>query len=83
MGLDAVVYKNKLHLPSDPEIQRVHIDPATGELLCSDDVAKKYPRDFFESNSKRLGNVTSISCLREEIELVAGTIPSLVQSHLW
>jgi hypothetical protein len=82
MGLDAVVYKSKAHLPSDPEIQDVQTDQATGELLCSDDVLKKYPENFFEANSKRLGNVTNIAALREEIELVAGTIPSFVGSRV-
>jgi hypothetical protein len=82
MGLDAVVYKNKAHLPPAPEIQDVQTDPATGELFCSDDVVKKYPQDFFEANSKRLGNVTNIAALRDEIELVAGTIPSLLRSRV-
>jgi hypothetical protein len=82
MGLDAVVYKNKMHLPSDPEIQGVRTDPVTGELFCSDDVVKKYPLDFFQAKSTRLGNVNNISALREEIELVAGTVPSILRSRI-
>ena len=82
MGLDAVVYKHKLHLPSDPEIQRVRTDPTTGELFCSDDMVEKYPLDFFQANSKRLGNVSDISALREEIELAAGTIPNFLRSYV-
>src|ERR1700730_10874101 len=82
MGLDAVVYKNKLHLPSDPEIQGVRANPATGELLCSEDMVKKYSLDFFQANSKRLGNVSNISALREEIEVAAGTIPNFLRSRV-
>ncbi len=59
MGLDAVVYKSKAHLPSDPGIQGVPADPGTGQLCCSDEVERRYPVGFFEANSKRLGNVAS------------------------
>jgi hypothetical protein len=82
MGLDAVVYKHKLHLPADPEIQGLRVDPDTGELSCSDDMMKEYPQDFFQAKSKRLGNVSNISTLREEIEVAAGTIPSLLRSRV-
>jgi hypothetical protein len=51
-------------------------------LLCSDDVERKYPLDFFEANSKRLGNVSNISALREELEIAAGAIPSFLRSRV-
>lgn len=33
MGLDAVVYQNKAHPPSDPEIQCHRTEPAAGEIM--------------------------------------------------
>src|SRR5579862_4592271 len=82
MGLDAKVYKNKAHLPSDPEIQGVQTDPITGELYISDETERKYPRDFFEATSKRLGNIANIYALREEIERLTGSIPNILNSRV-
>jgi len=82
MGLDAVVYKSKAHLPSDPRVQDAPADPDTGQLHCSDEVERMYPVGFFEANSKRLGNVANVSDLRDEIEHSAGTIPSVLASRV-
>ena len=82
MGLDATVYKNKTHLPSDPEIQDVQRDADTGELRYSDETERKYPQDFFKATSKRLGNIAEISALREEIELLSGAIPHILRSRV-
>ena len=82
MGLDATVYKNKTHLPSDPEIQGVQRDADTGELYYSDETERKYPQDFFKATSKRLGNTAEISALREEIELLLGAIPHTLRSRV-
>jgi hypothetical protein len=82
MGLDAVVYKSKAHLPSDPEIQDVQADPDTGQLYCSDEVERRYPRGIFKANGKRLGNSANISALRKEIELSTGAIPKILASRI-
>jgi hypothetical protein len=82
MGLDASVYKNKQHLPPDPEIQGVQRDALTGELYYTDETERKYSRDFFNATSKRLGNLTSIPRLREEIERFMGTIPTILRSRV-
>jgi|SRR5580700_6249338 hypothetical protein len=82
MGLDASVYKNKQHLPPDPDIQDVQRDALTGELYYSDETERKYSRDFFKATSKRLGNLASISALREEIERFMGTIPTILRSRV-
>jgi len=46
MGLDASVYKNKQHLPPDPEIQNVERDALTGELYYSDETGEKISSGF-------------------------------------
>jgi hypothetical protein len=82
MGLNASVYKNKSHLPADPEIQDVQRDAITGELYYSDETERKYPQDFFKATSKRLGNIAQISALREEIEQTSGAIPDFLGSRV-
>jgi hypothetical protein len=82
MGLDATVYKNKAHLPSDPEIQGAQIDPTTGELYYADELERKYPPDFFKATNKRLGNIANVYALREEIEHLTGTIPNILRSRV-
>jgi hypothetical protein len=82
MGLNASVYKNKSHLPADPEIQDVQRDAITGELYYSDQTERKYPQDFFKATSKRLGNIAQISALPEEIEQTSGAIPDFLGSRV-
>jgi hypothetical protein len=73
MGLDAVVYKNKIHLPFDVEALGAAFDPATGEYYFEDiALDRKYPRELFEAAAKRLGNMDAIARIREEVVGVFG-----------
>ena len=71
MGLDAVVYRSKEHLPFDADAEGVSREPTTGEYYCADPALepsfdRKYPIETRESISKRLGNISLIALLREE-----------------
>jgi hypothetical protein len=75
MGLDAVVYKSKQHLPFDVDAVGASREPTTGEYYCADLAAeqsfdRKYPSETRESISKRLGNISLIAFLREEAKLL-------------
>ncbi|HSY90057.1 MAG TPA: hypothetical protein VK812_01730 [Candidatus Binatus sp.] len=74
MGLDAVVYRNKQHLPFDADAAGAYREPTTGEYYCADlaveqSFDRKYPSETRASISKRLGNVSLIAFLREEAKL--------------
>jgi hypothetical protein len=75
MGLDAVVYRSKQHLPFDADAVGASREPTTGEYYCADlavelSFDRKHPSETRASISKRLGNISLIAFLREEAKLL-------------
>jgi len=68
MGLNAIVYRNLRSLRLECDRDRAYADPITGEVVFDDDnLAKKYSRNDFEAVAFRLGNISEIASLRDEI----------------
>jgi hypothetical protein len=68
MGLDALVYKNKKHLPFDAEALGAAYDADTGEYYFEDaELEQKYPPDLCVAIAKPLGNLHVIARLRDEL----------------
>ena len=72
MGLDAIVYRNAGHLQLGRDKEHAKFDSATGEVYFED---PKLDRKYFrkrEAVAHRLGNVTAISILRDEVARLLG-----------
>lgn len=83
MGLNAVVYKHRDHLPFDPERVGAKHDPRTGEYYFQDDArAKEFGEDAVVALEKRLGNMEAIESLSETIESALGRPDSLLQRRV-
>jgi hypothetical protein len=68
MGLDALVYKNKKHLPFDAEALGAAYDSETGEYYFEDaELEQKYPPELCIAIAKPLGNIHAIARLRDEL----------------
>jgi hypothetical protein len=70
MGLDAVVYRNRVNLPFDPDAVGAVLDKSTGEYYFSDlhlepAFERKFPRETRIATDKRIGNIDLVSWLRE------------------
>src|ERR1700730_11277776 len=72
MGLDAVVYRNRKHLRLGSDENAAHLISETGEVYFhNDEISRKY-RDQRRATERRLGNITEIAELRDEIaQLIA------------
>jgi len=71
MSLDAMVFKNRKHLPFDPDALGASFDSETGEYFFEDEeLEQKYPGDLTVAVAKPLGNITAVGHLREELEEV-------------
>ena len=67
MGLDAVVYGNRVHLRMGSDEELAQLLPETGEVYFqNDELSRKYGPQL-EAAAHRLGNVTEIAELREEV----------------
>jgi hypothetical protein len=68
MGLDAVVYKDRSKLPVDPEDAGLRLEESTGEWYCeTGNVPEPIRAAGVEAMHKRLGNVSLIAALGEEV----------------
>jgi hypothetical protein len=72
VGLDAVVYRNIKNFQLGPDEQHARALPKTGEVYFDDDrLERKYFRRR-DAVAYRLGNITAISILREEVSQLIG-----------
>lgn len=72
MGLDAIVYRKIGNLQLGRDKEHAKLDPATGEVYFED---PKLDRKYFnkrEAVAHRLGNVTAIGVLRDEVARLLG-----------
>ena len=68
MGLDAVVYKNLSRMDADVRRLGVLVDERTGEVYLEQPVeGQDLPLSAVTAVDRRLGNVESVSRLREEV----------------
>jgi hypothetical protein len=83
MGLDAVVYRNKTHLKLGPDEKVAQLVPQTGEVYFESDALSREYRHQLKAVANRLGNVTEISTLREEVARLIGPNAFIVQKILY
>ncbi len=72
MGLNAVVYRKREHLQLGPDEEHATLIPATSEVFFED---PKLDRKYLykrEAVAHRLGNVTAISILSDELAKLIG-----------
>ena len=72
MGLNAIVYRNIGRLQLGRDKEHAKLDPPTGEVYFED---PKLDKKYFlkrEAVAHRLGNVTAIAILREEVARLLG-----------
>jgi hypothetical protein len=81
MGLNAVVYRNREHLPFDPEKFGAAFDERTGEYYAQKSKAADFDEDTVVALSRRLGNVGTIDGLAEAVQRSLGP-NSLLQSKV-
>jgi hypothetical protein len=83
VGLDAVVYRNRKHLKLGPDEKAARLVPETGEVYFeSDEILRKY-RDERRAAEHRLGNITQIAELREQISRLLGPKSVILQRVLY
>ena len=70
MGLNAVVYTNKINLPHELQDSSFFTDDETGELYRSREDVTRYPAETFTAAHKRLGNATLIGGLANEVSTI-------------
>ena len=83
MGLNAVVYRKKEHLQLGPDEERATLIPATGEVYFED---PKLDRKYLykrEAVAHRLGNISAISILSDEIAKLIGSESFLERKVLY
>jgi hypothetical protein len=71
VGLDAVVYRNRQHLQLGHDAREAKTMQETGEVYFEDDEITRRYREQLKANKMRLGNVTEIAELRDEISRLA------------
>ncbi|MGH9816266.1 MAG: hypothetical protein ACRD5F_05435 [Candidatus Acidiferrales bacterium] len=83
MGLDAAVFGNIKHLDLGPDEKLAQVDPETGQVYFDEsELCKKYGREL-KSVEHRLGNISEIAELREEIiELIGETAQYIKRSFI-
>ena len=72
MGLDAYVYRNRTRLPFAPSTPGVSIDDRTGVIDFDDPELYRRFADHVVAVHHRLGNVTLVNELHEEVQRGAG-----------
>jgi hypothetical protein len=83
MGLDAVVYVNKLNLDIDQSSESFLLDEQTGEIYPSPGDGLIRPAQEFTAIHRRLGNATMIGALANEISRVVDPNSILLKSILY
>ena len=72
MGLNAVVYRKREHLQLGPDEEHATLVPETGEVYFEDPkLDRKYVHKR-EAVTHRLGNITAISILSDEVSQLIG-----------
>jgi hypothetical protein len=83
MGLDAVVYRNKKHLNLGPDEETARVIPDTGEVYFEKaELSKKYLTRHHAADH-RLGNVSEIAELRDEVTRLAAPESPLIKKVLY
>jgi hypothetical protein len=72
MGLDAVVYRKKEHLQLGPDEEHATLIPETGEVYFENPKLDKKYLHKREAVTHRLGNITAISTLSDELSKLIG-----------
>jgi hypothetical protein len=81
MGLNAVVYLSRLSLPRDVEALGAKKDSLTGEYYFEETAAAhQLPPRFSDAVHKRLGNISAIAELREDVREIFGTTATLLHT---
>ena len=83
MGLDAVVYRNKKHLQLGPHKEIAQLIPDTGEVYFENDEISRRLREQLQAAHFRLGNITEIAELRDEVIRLAGPNSMLYKRVLY
>jgi hypothetical protein len=82
MGLDASVYRSADHLPFDFTQPGITIDPVTGLVDFDDPKLHRLYRDQVVALHHRLGNVTHIAELRQEMAAIANSPVPFVNARI-
>ena len=83
MGLDAVVYVNKINLDIDQLSESFLVDEQTGEVYPNPGDGLIRPAQEFTAIHRRLGNATLIGALANEISRVVDPNSILLQGILY
>ena len=83
MGLDAVVYRNRKHLQLGPDEETAQLIPDTGQVYFDNDETSRRHYDQLKAADIRLGNISKIAELRDEMIQLAGTTNMLYQKVLY
>jgi len=79
MGLTVVVYENKNNIKVDLSNRVTQVDTDTGEIYSDDiDFYKSYPKETFIAIKKRLGNISAIGNIFDEIKSIIENPNSIV-----
>jgi hypothetical protein len=79
MGLDGRVYFARKSLPADLESKGAKLDPTTGQYFFdSSESESQFPPGFSVATKRRLGNISAIAGLRQELQSVLGNTESLL-----
>lgn len=81
MGLNAVVYRNREHLPFDPNRRGAVFDERTGECYVQNGASEDLDEQLVVAVSRRLGNVSAIEDLANALEGLLGP-DSLLRSRV-
>ena len=74
MGLDAVVYKSRAAVDLRKHASEALVVPETGEIYFDQsETCREYPRGYFEAVSFRIGNVSAVVELLEEVNKLIGS----------
>jgi hypothetical protein len=81
MGLNAVVYRNREHLPFNPDQLGATLDKRTGEYYVLDNTSGDLDQEAVVALSRRLGNVNAIEELADTVRRLIGP-KSLLESRV-
>jgi len=76
VGLDAVVYRNKKHLHLGEDEKSAQLIPERGEVYFENDELSRKHREQLIAAGARLGNITEIAELRDELSRL--TVPASI-----
>jgi hypothetical protein len=83
MGLDAVVYRNREHLELGRDEEHAKVIPQSGEVYFEDDKLARKRDHRREAVAHRLGNISAIAELRDEVARVIGPQSMTIQKILY